>query len=301
MRYLFPLICLGFILNSSPVFAQHPNSNIYLFQLEWEGNKVRLTDPRFLTDFNSNGYNNQPSFISNEELYISVRKPQENAQTDLYSMNLENGMLTQLTDTPESEYSPMLTPDFYYFSAIRVEGSSNQTQRLWRFPVDRLDEGEPVFPRIRNLGYYFWINKEEVLLYIVDTPNKLILANAKDQSSRPIAENIGRCFQRLPNGNIAFVLKESPQKWLISELNLRTLQYSTLTETQKGSEDFSVLRDGTLLTGKGSKLYMTNPYRQPANGEVAGWVEIADLRNYDIKEISRLAVSWDNKLVVVGQ
>ena len=62
----------------------------------------------------------------------------------------------------------------------------------------------------------------------------------------------------------------------------------------KGSEDFEVLPDGTFIMGSGSKLYKYNPYVDE------DWREIADLRFYEIRNITRLAVSSDYKLAVVA-
>ncbi|MBK8554478.1 MAG: hypothetical protein IPL65_01330 [Lewinellaceae bacterium] len=59
-----------------------------------------------------------------------------------------------------------------------------------------------------------------------------------------------------------------------------------------GSEDFVVLPDGSFMAGQGSKLfYFSTVYN--------GWKELADLRMYGVKNISRMAVSADGKLVVV--
>ena len=45
----------------------------------------------------------------------------------------------RVTNTPESEYSPTVTPDGAHISVIRVEADG--TQRLWRFTLDGRDAG----------------------------------------------------------------------------------------------------------------------------------------------------------------
>jgi len=281
-----------------PLSAQIFTNHVYLFQIKKEGDVVRLNTPRMLTAFNPYGYNNQPYWVSNDELYISARTLKDTSQTDIYALNLTKGTRMRVTATKESEYSPMLTPNPYFFSAVRVESDADRTQRLWQFPIDRLEKGKPVFPTIRNIAYYIWINQRNVLLQVEGNPTLLIIANTTDGSYKKITGDVGRCFQRLKNGNVAFIKKESPGKWSICELNLLdpNFGYKTITAAMTGSEDFAMLDDGSFLAGSASKLYRYDPAKSDR-----GWVEIADLRNYNIKSITRLAVSNDGKLALVGQ
>lgn len=296
IRYF--LIAAALITPFFALKAQIYTSHVYLFNLVKEKEQVRLTSPRMLTDFNPIGYNNQPYFASNEELYIVSRTLKDTSQTDVYLLNLRDTSKMRMTATKESEFSPKLTPSPYLFSAVRVESDADKTQRLWQFPVDRLDKGKPVFPSIRNIGYYHWVNQRNVLLHITGNPTLLIIANTQDGASRRITTDVGRCFQRMKNGNVAFIKKESPTRWLICELDLLDpeFKYKTIAVALDGSEDFVILDDGSFLMGSASKLYRFNPTKNDQ-----GWVEIADLRNYNIKSITRLAVSDDGKLALVGQ
>jgi hypothetical protein len=293
--YILILLITGAFVHGQ---AQIYTSHIYLFQLKKEDGKVRLQNPRMLTGFNPIGYHNQPFWVSNDELYLSMHTLQDTSQTDIYSLNLATGAKMRITATKESEYSPMLTPNPYYFSAVRVESDADKTQRLWQFPIDRMEKGKPVFPSIRNIGYYHWINQRNVLLFIATNPNLLVIANTTDGSYKKINSEVGRCFQRMPNGNIAFVKKDSPNRWTLSELNLLDPDFTPtpITSTLPGSEDFAIMDDGSFLMGSGSKLYRYEPKKTDQ-----GWVEIADLRSYNIKSITRLAISGDGKLALVGQ
>ena len=62
-----------------------------------------------------------------------------------------------------------------------------------------------------------------------------------------------------------------------------------------GSEDFTLLTDGTLLTGSNAKLFQFKASRD------ADWKEVADLSKFGVKKITRLAASKDGKLAVVIQ
>jgi hypothetical protein len=52
--------------------AQLPTTNVYLFSIQRTGDNFTFYNPRFLTGFNKYGYNNQPHFVSNNEIYLTV-------------------------------------------------------------------------------------------------------------------------------------------------------------------------------------------------------------------------------------
>lgn len=277
------------------VYAQPQRSNIYLFSLQVSDTSMKVSKPRFLTHFNDNGYNNQPAFFSNNELYISAQTAYDN-QTDLYMLDLEKKTKGKVTSTAESEFSPQRMPDFYNFSAIRQEINGRDTLlRLWQFPIDRLTNGKPVFKYLQGIGYYHWLNGYQVAVFMVDRTNYLGIADTRTDKVEPIATNPGRCFVKLPNGNLAYVQKSDFMNWRIMEKNLyrSNMEAVAVIQTRPGSEDFAVLPDGTFLMGQGSKLYKFNKFKDK------DWVEIADLRFYNINNITRLAVSNDYKLALV--
>ena len=276
-------------------FAQLPQSNIYLFDLEVTDTSIDLSKPRFLTYFNEKGYNNQPHFFSEEEIYFTARMPYT-TQTDLYKLDLENKTKTMVTSTTSGEYSAQRMPDYYSFSAVRQEVVGGDTlQRLWQFPIDRMSNGKPVFKYLNNIGYYHWLNSYEVVVFLVDNPtNYLAIADTRSDQVTNIASNPGRCFQRMSNGHLAFIQKSTFGDWLLMEKDYsRRRPAQKIIESLPGSEDFAILPDGTFLMGSGSKLYKYNRFTDEE------WVEIADLSFYDISSITRLAISDDLKLAIV--
>ncbi|PTM13668.1 MAG: hypothetical protein DA408_05920 [Bacteroidetes bacterium] len=278
--------------------AQLPQSNIYLFDVKQVSDSLfEFTHPQFLTGFNPNGYNNQPAFFSNDELYISAQLPAMQ-QPELYLLNLKEKTKLRVTETQEGEFSAMRMPDYYNFSAIRQEYINRDTViRLWQFPLDRLTNGKPVFKYLQGIGYYTWVNSKEVAVFVLDNPNYLALANVDTDELLPLATNVGRCIKKLPNGNLTFVQKNEQGIWQIMELSLyrRTnLTPQPIITSLVGAEDFALLPDGSYIMGKGSKLYKFNRFRDE------DWVEIADLRFYNITNIFRLAISPDMKIAIVA-
>lgn len=287
-----------FVLSGFAAMAQLPQSNIYLFDMKQVSDSTfEFTQPQYLTAFNANGYNNQPAFFTNEELYISSQLPSMQ-QPELYLLNLRDRTKIRVTETEEGEFSPARMPDFYNFSAIRQEYLGRDTViRLWQFPMDRLTNGKPVFKYLQGIGYYSWINSKEVAVFVVDNPSYLALANVDSDDLIPLATDVGRCIKKLPNGNLSFVQRNEAGAWQIMELSLYRRGDFTpqpIISSLGGVEDFAVLPDGSYIMGRGSKLYKFNRFRDE------DWIEIADLRYYNISNISRLAVSANMKIAIVA-
>ncbi len=291
-------LCIGYW---GAVFAQLDPSNIYLFEMvPTSDTSFAFNNPKYLTYFNANGYNNQPAFIDDNRIYISVQVPGE-PQPDLYELDLKAETKIKVTETVEGEFSPELMPTRYQFSAIRQEvGDRDTVLRLWEFPLDRLSNGKPIFKYLNKIGYYHWINSTKVAVYIVANPSELVIADTRSDQLEPIATNVGRCFKRLRNGNLAYIQKSDYQNWAIME---QKISYSGLVDDQEpvkvietlpGSEDFEILPDGTFLMALGSKLFKFNKYRDD------DWVEIADFRYFGLRNITRMALSRDSKLAVVA-
>lgn len=277
------------------VIAQTPTSNIYLFDLNVKVDTIEFVNPKYLTDFNASGYNNHPAFFSDDELYISSQLPTE-AMPELYLLNLNDKTKTKVTSTIEGEYSPFRMPDYFSFSAIRQQVNGRDTLlQLWQFPIDRLGNGKPVFKYLTKIGYYYWINSYQVAVYLVDNPATLAIANTVDDKLTPVATNPGRCFRALPNGNLAYVQKSNFENWKIMEKNMYqpNAPAAKIVDTVPGAEDFAVLPNGTFIMGKGSRLYKYDRYKDDE------WVEVVDLRYYEITNITRIAVSRNGKRVAI--
>ena len=286
---------LFFTLLSSQLLAQDiPNTRVYTFKMVKNGNNFRFTQPRHLTGFNQEGYNNQPHFVTEETLYLTVQFP-DDTQTDIYALNLRRNSISRVTRTVEGEYSPTRIPSSSSFSAVRVEADGQNTQRLWQFPMDRSKEGQLVFEDIKGIGYHQWLSPQKVALFLVDTPSKLMIANRTTGAAVELLNNIGRGLQKMGNEKLAFIHKVTDDTWVIKELDSQTYRYKEVIPTLPNSEDFLYLRDGTFLMGKGSKLYKYNKTFDK------DWRQIADFEYYGIKNITRLALSDSGTIAMVSK
>jgi len=254
-----------------------PASDIFIVDLK--GNeKLKVGQPIKITS--EAGYNNQPSFLPDGRglLYTSIK----NKQADIYRYDIRSGTTTQVTNTPESEYSPTLMPDGKAISVVRVEADG--TQRLWKFP---LAGGEPslILENIKPVGYHLWIDDHTLALFILGRPNTLQLADVRTGKAEFVIDNPGRILRRIPREDkFSFVHKVSDQEWLVKSFDLKTKAVRTIIKTFPGVEDYAWTSKGVLLMARDSKLFS----RKESDW---AWVEIGDFSKAGLRNITRIAVS----------
>jgi len=258
--------------------AAPPASDIFIVELASRNGKMKLGLPVKINP--SVGYNNQPSFTADSQsiLYTSIREK----QADIYRYDIHGEVTTQVTKTPESEYSPTLMPDGKSISVVRVE--ADNTQRLWRFP---LAGGEPslILEKIKPVGYHWWLDDHTLALFILGKPNTLQLVDTRTEKAETIAENPGRILRRIPHEKkLSFVHKVSDQEWIIKAYDLDSRKTTELIKTFSGVEDYAWTPAGDLLMAKDAKLYV----RKRSDW---AWQEVADFSKAGLKAITRIAVS----------
>jgi tricorn protease-like protein len=267
-----------------------PTSDIFIIDLKTKDGELKFGEPKKITTFT--GYNNQPSFMSDGQslLYTSIR----NKQADIYRYDIKSGTTTQITDTPESEFSPTLMRDGKNISVVRVEADG--TQRLWKFP---LAGGPPslVLENIKPVGYHLWVDDHTLALFILGgsgKPNTLQTVDTATAKSEVVVENPGRILRRIPNENkFSFVHKISDHEWVIRAFDLHTRTSASLINTLPGTEDYAWLPDGRLLMAKDSKLFVVTPLIGK------DWQEIADFSASGLTRITRLAVAPKGNWIAV--
>ena len=107
-----------------------PNTEIYLAEISFPENKLTIGKAINITQ--NPGYDNQPYFLpgNNSLLYTSVKNLEdEKPQSDIYAYSLKSASTTQITATPESEYSPTLTPSGEFISVVRVDSDGEESSQ----------------------------------------------------------------------------------------------------------------------------------------------------------------------------
>ena len=291
MRNPSPTI-VALLLAASSLAAQAPASDpeIYLLRLSVTNGRVVVDTPTNITM--RKGYDNQPFFTPNgRSLYFT--STHEDAQADIYRYDLTTRKTDRITtSSPESEYSATVMPGGNRISVIRVEKDS--AQRLWSFTLTGKDP-RIVLTDIKPVGYHTWIDSIHVALFVLGQPNSLVLANTKTGKSEVVAHDIGRSLLPVPGDEGFSYLAHVGKDWVFTEVMLTAdhnhVRYSKPIVTLPAGMDYVARVAGGLIGGSGSKLYTWR--------EGGQWTEVADLAQYGLSKVSRIAVSPTGTLMAV--
>jgi dipeptidyl aminopeptidase/acylaminoacyl peptidase len=293
MRFCLAL-WLTLILQSAPP----PDTEIFLASLTVRNGQVTIGTPVNIS--NNPGYDNQPSFTPDGEalLFTSVRggrKPDPTnsaaSGSDIYRYDVAPGRVTQLTNTPESEYSPTVMPDGAHFSTVRVEADG--TQRLWRFSMNGSDPAL-VLADIKPVGYHVWVDARTLVLYVLGQPATLLLADATTGKAGAVASGVGRSIQRAPDGTVSFVQRR--QAGASPATNPAALTTMLVAAPAGATEvDTAWTPEGMLLVAQGATLF---GWRR---GDPA-FTSVADLSALGLRGVTRLSVSpRGDRIALVAQ
>lgn len=258
------ILCI-FLCMVSIVNAQLPETDIFISQVTKRDGKLVFSKPENITS--RKGYDNQPFFMPDGKTLLYVAVP-DTAQADIFKYDFVSKKITAVTNTGESEYSPMLAPDGKNISVVRVD--TDNGQRFYNLPINKINFAEHV-SGTDSIGYYCWLSDSSLAMFILGNAMTLQVLNIRTGTRTLIASDIGRCM-KLSNDkkSLYFVIKQNDNEWGLFEMNINTGEKKRVTSTLTGSEDFAIMPDGTFLMGNKGKLFQCDP----SSG--SNWKEIAD-------------------------
>lgn len=262
-------------------------TEVYLFDLVKKDSTIGIENPINISN-NEGYYDNQPAFLLDGTgiLFTSTRS----GQTDIALYNLENATSAWLTDTPGNEYSAIPSPSKKYFSAIYLDTTG--AQRLWLYPFSK--RNPKLLLENLEVGYYVWYDKKIIVSFVLGDPPTLEVSNLKYKIRYPIDKNIGRSLLKIPNSDYISMISyehEDPEIYAINPVNS---EKKYLADPLEDSQDIAWTPDGTMIMGKGDTLYKFKP------SEDKSWIPFANLNEYHLSGITRLAISpLGNKIAVV--
>lgn len=289
MKQTFLIIILA--LSGQLAYTQLPESNIYMFTYKLVNGEMSLSNAKYLTGFNPTGYNNQPSFINDNQILISSNYF-DAAQTDILKLDIARRKITRVTATAQGEYSPTLLPNRREFSVIREILGGDVNQILWRYPISQQNKGKEALANEMTVGYHSWINGSELATFLVGDPHTLFIHNMIDERRKKIVNNPGRSLIS-KDGMLYYVHKITDNTWQIKEYDPLTGKSEVINQTIKGSEDMEFLSDGSIVMAALNKIYMLDPDTSE------DWKEVADLSEFGLENINRIKVRR-NKILLVN-
>ncbi len=271
------------ILQAISLNAQLPEFEIYVSKLDNINGNLKVSDVLNVT--NHDGYDNQPSFTPDGKMiyFSSVR---DTTQSDIYAIDLSDNSTKQITNTVESEYSPVFTNDGNSFTVVRVEKDS--TQRMWEFAKNGTSQ-KVILPKIDSVGYYCKIDEKHFAFFMVTEPSTMVIADAKKQTTLAIDKNIGRCIKRIPGENaIMYLVKKSDKQWVLKKYDLDKNRISIVSIIPPVSEDFIWTNDNKILMARNNQFWIYN-----YSAENPEWKMISEIKELTGKKIYRLALAPD--------
>ncbi|HEX8515876.1 MAG TPA: hypothetical protein VF868_06725 [Bacteroidia bacterium] len=275
------------ILLATPVFAQLPDTDIWLLDIKSERDTIILSNPVNIT--NHVGYDNQPAFSPDGKyiLYTSIR---DEKQSDIYKYDLKTKQISQFCNTPlTSEYSPTFMPRGKDVSVVMVEPDS--TQRLWKFPVHG---GPPsvLFSHTDSIGYHTWFLDDKAAVFTLTEPPSLMLLG-KGKDVKYIDRGIGRCIRQSGTG-LYYTKKTEGGKNKFFLFNLPGWSIKNDLVTMIENEDYTFIGEHIIYPA-GSAL---NIVKLGLNDHKT----LIDLNTTGIKKITRIAISPDRtKMAIAGE
>ena len=118
-------LSLLFVYGSALAAQSPPGTDIYVMSFAAGGATATIGKPVNITA--RAGYDNQPFFSPDgKSVYYTSNR---GAQTDIYRFDLGPGTSTQITRTPENEYSPTIMPDGKQFVVVMTIPQATPPQR----------------------------------------------------------------------------------------------------------------------------------------------------------------------------
>lgn len=268
-------------------FAQN-NTNVYVFEIYPAYEGLELLNIKNIS--NNEGYNNQPSFSSNETILFAGNN---NGQTDISEYNLITDSKKWINQKTEGgEYSPQKFPSNNNLAAVRLD--NNGLQRLYSYNFENGKSSE----LIENLqvAYFAFYTDEKVMATVLDgEAMDLVLIDLQFKSVDTLFRNAGRSLQKVPKTNsMSYSLINDEGNLDLYLLDMNSNESYFVTELPIGIQDYVWINETQILIGSGNKLYM---YDTLGTSE---WTKVASLEEHGLKNITRMAISPDGKKLAVA-
>jgi len=283
MKYLLSILFSSIIFSLS---AQD-NSKVTVFSLIKNGEDISISNP--LAVPHGKGYNNQPSFISNEKILIASFHLE---QIDILSFDVKTGEKARFEfPLGGDQFSPQLIPDSEEFATVRLDTSG--IQRLYKYSMKN-KEASPLLDDI-SVAYFAFYDQNEILATVLNEEKMdLVRIDLNSRKTDTLFHDAGRFIQKIPGTDtMSYTLVNPSNKMDIYGMDMSTGESYFITELSKGVLDGVWIDDSRILMGIGHNLYLFDTFGE---GE---WEHFASLEDHGISGITRMAISPDGKSLAI--
>jgi hypothetical protein len=276
-----------FLSKASLALCQLPDTDIWLLDITTSNNSIALGNPINITK--RLGYDNQPMFSPDCRfvLYSSIR---ENGQSTIYKYDLISKTTSAQAAIAEAVYSPTFLEDSQHFAVVMVE--PDQRQRLWKFATYE-EKPNLWLSLIDSVGYFCVINKDSLVYVKITEPPTMYLANIGKQHSNKIANNVARGFAKSNSQQIYYLDKmNDTDNFIIRCVNNKAFNSTQDLTLPAQVQDFVLFQNRYFCFGLKSELWILDMITKQKT-------MILDLSKHGIKQITRLAISPNNRQLAI--
>ncbi len=266
--------------------ASLPDVDIYIAPLNWVGDIPSLGPIHNAT--RRAGYDNQPAFTADGQSFYYASG--DGPLTDVWRCNLDCSEREQITDTPLSgEYSPRPTPAGEALSYI-YQAPGGYGGEVW---LDRLEGGEarPASTVGPNGYYAFNSDMTRLAVFALDDEAHLkVFGRFDGEPPMSVADPIGRALYATPDHSaVLFTQGREDGGYTVLQTGFDGSGVQTLFDLPGETQDYAVFaladgQDAFFAVDEGVLMMRTRDLP---------WASIADLGEYGLTGVSRMAVSPD--------
>ena len=275
------------LLNGISAFAQLPDTEIFLADIELKNNLVKVR--KTVNINNRKGYDNQPFFMPDGKSIIYSAEIDGDGKIHICQYDIKSKKKKKLTQTQTSEYSPGITPDGQYISSVVVEADS--AQRVWAFDKIKPEIKHCVTENTDSIGYYAWFGKDTLLYYKLTDPHSLRVLDLKTGEDNWLCNHPTRSFKKVSATTFFYVIHEERQNFMYL-YDIYTKKATLYAKDRPDNQDYVWQADLGLVKSEQSKIY-----HYSKDSKV--WAEVVDFSFWGIKKITRFAFSEDKKHMAV--
>lgn len=145
-----------------------------------------------------------------------------------------------------------------------------------------------------KVGYHTWYNQEIVVSSVLEEGTmSLVVSDIKNKTNKSFQKKVGRSLHKIPNSKLISYISKENKEWEIRSIDPSTGTSKKIINTIAQSEDMCWLPDGTILMGKGNRIFKFNPKTD------SKWNTFHTFIDKEIGTISRIATNINGTMLAV--
>jgi hypothetical protein len=284
MKVIFRIISLS-ILCFSNSFAQQ-STEVYLANLDLNSETLKINNVNNIS--NNEGYDNQPSFFSDDKILFSSTR---NTQTDIALYNIKDKSKLWISNTPNgSEYSPLKIPGKDAISAVRLDNDG--LQRLYEYDI-KTGASNVLLPNLK-VGYHVWYSSDIIVCTVlVENRMDLVVYNLKENTSYTAQKNVGRSLHKIPSSDLISYISKENKPIEIKSLNPISGEMKIINYIWNSRDDITWLTDNTIIASTDKAIV------QVSADTLGIWELFHRFEPNQMYNMSRMAISPNRKYIAI--